>query len=73
LGALFDDYVNCSTIIGSDVERTRRADMKASRSERRYLIALPIRQKCGPPPYTRSFANVLGELRRYSAASRGVR
>jgi hypothetical protein len=64
-----DDY----RLGGSEVERTRRADMKASRSVRRYLIALPIRQKCGPPPYTRSLAKVLGELRRYSAASRGVK
>src|SRR4249919_205868 len=48
------------------------ADIHASRPERRYLTARPIRTNGGPLPLNRFFARVDSEERRYSAASKYV-
>jgi hypothetical protein len=47
--------------------------IQLSRSLKRYRTARPIRTKAGPDPFIRRLARVDFEVRRYDAASLGVR
>jgi hypothetical protein len=59
----------CQTAFASLVECTTREAIHSSRSDLRYLIRLPMRQKAGPNPITRHLSRLRSLHFRYSAVS----